>query len=91
MSRAKTVERIEMPFGLWTQVGLRNHALDWVPDPHAGGNFEGERGRPIVKYRKGKERKSIYIVSFRTKVHTKHSGMDHTVLPANNTMFDSLP
>jgi len=33
-----------------------------------------------------KERKSIYIAPFRTKVHTKHSGMDHTVLPANNTM-----
>jgi len=35
---------------------------------------------------KGKERKSIYIVPFCTKVHTKRSGMDHTVLPANNTM-----
>jgi len=35
---------------------------------------------------KGKERKSIYIAPFRTKVHTKRSGMDHTVLPANNTM-----
>jgi len=36
--------------------------------------------------RKGKERKSIYIAPFCTKVHTKRSGMDHTVLPANNTM-----
>jgi len=35
---------------------------------------------------KGKERKSIYIAPFCTKVHTKLSGMDHTVLPANNTM-----
>jgi len=35
---------------------------------------------------KGKERKSIYIAPFCTKVHTKRSGMDHTVLPANNTM-----
>jgi len=35
-----------------------------------------------VKERKGKERKSIYIAPFRTK----RSGMDHTVLPANNTM-----
>jgi len=34
----------------------------------------------------GKERKSIYIAPFWTKVHTKRSGMDHTVLPANNTM-----
>jgi len=30
---------------------------------------------------KGKERKSIYIAPFCTKVHTKRSGMDHTVLP----------
>jgi len=36
--------------------------------------------------RKGKERKSIYIAPSRTKVHTMRSGMDHTVLPANNTM-----
>jgi len=40
--------------------------------------------------RKGKKRKgkkSIYIALFRTKVHnTKRSGMDHTALPANNTM-----
>jgi len=36
--------------------------------------------------RKEKERKSIYIAPFCTKVHTKRSGMDHTVLPANNTM-----
>jgi len=35
---------------------------------------------------KEKERKSIYIAPFRTNVHTKRSGMDHTVLPANNTM-----
>jgi len=34
---------------------------------------------------KEKERKSIYIAPFCTKVHTKRSGMDHTVLPANNT------
>jgi len=35
---------------------------------------------------KEKERKSIYIAPFCTKVYTKRSGMDHTVLPANNTM-----
>ena len=35
---------------------------------------------------KGKERKSIYIAPFHTKVHTNRSGMDHTVLPANNAM-----
>jgi len=36
--------------------------------------------------KKEKERKSIYIAPFCIKVHTKRSGMDHTVLPANNTM-----
>jgi len=36
--------------------------------------------------KKGKERKSIYIAPFCTKVHTKRTGMGHTVLPANNTM-----
>ena len=30
-----------------------------------------------------KERKSIYIAPFCTEVHTKCSGMDHTVLPTN--------
>ena len=41
---------------------------------------------------KGKERKSIYIAPFCNKVHTKRSGMNRTVLPANNTMpaFPSL-
>jgi len=40
-----------------------------------------------TEYSKGKkERKSVYIAPFCTKVHTKRSGMDHTVLPANNTM-----
>jgi len=39
------------------------------------------------KERKGKEEYvSIYIAPFCAKVHTKRSGMDHTVLPANNTM-----
>ena len=28
---AKTAEPIEMPFGLWTQMGPRNHVLDGSP------------------------------------------------------------
>jgi len=44
------------------------------------------RQNPILGTVKGKERKSIYIAPFCTKVHTKRSGMDHTVLPANNIM-----
>jgi len=33
MSPAETAEPIDMPFGLWTRVGPRNHVLDGVPDP----------------------------------------------------------
>jgi len=40
--------------------------------------------------KKEKEKKSIYIAPFCTKVHTKRSGIDHTVLPANNTMTPFL-
>ena len=40
---------------------------------------------------KGKERKSIYIAPFCTKVYTKHSGMDHTVLPAKPLWHDLEP
>jgi len=51
VSPAKTAEPIEMPFGLWTLVGPRNHVLDGGPDPPMGrGNFEGERC-PLVKNR----------------------------------------
>jgi len=45
---AKTAAPIEMPFGLRTQVGPKNHVLDGGPDPTMGrGNFEGERGVPL--------------------------------------------
>jgi len=49
----------------------------------AGGTAPTSGG---LKERKEKERKSIYIAPFCTKAHTKRSGMDHRVLPANNTM-----
>jgi len=39
VSCAKTAELIEMPFGLRTQVGLRNHVLDRVEIPHRKGQF----------------------------------------------------
>jgi len=52
VSLAKTAEPIEMPFGLRTQVGPGNHLLDGDPYPALGRrNFEGGKGRPIVKYR----------------------------------------
>jgi len=43
VSPAKTAESIEMPLGLWTQVGQRNHVPDWGPDTILQmGNFEGK-------------------------------------------------
>ena len=33
VSCAKTAELIDMPYGLWTWVGQRNHVLDGDPDP----------------------------------------------------------
>ena len=48
VSPAKTAAPIMMPFGLRTQVGPRNHVLDWGTDPQMGsGNFEGGRGIPL--------------------------------------------
>jgi len=43
-------EPIEIPFGIRTQVGPKNHVLDGGPDPLMGrGKHEG-KGRPTVKY-----------------------------------------
>jgi len=43
-------EPIEMPFGLRTWVGPRNHILDGVMILHGKAELWG-KGRPIVKYR----------------------------------------
>ena len=40
---AKTAEPIEMPFGLWVRMGLRNRMLDGGPDPPREGAILGER------------------------------------------------
>jgi len=49
---AKMAEPIEMPFGLRTWLGPRDHVLDGGSDPPMGrGKFLGENGHPIVKYR----------------------------------------
>jgi len=46
VSPAKTAEPIEMPFGLWAQVGPKNHVLDGDTDLSMGrGNFWG-KSRP---------------------------------------------
>jgi len=41
VSRAKTAESIEMPFGVLTRVGKRNHVLDGAPMLQGRGNFWG--------------------------------------------------
>jgi len=52
VSPTKTAESLEMPFGLRSRVGPRNHVLDGGQHPPIRrGNFEGEMRRPIVKYR----------------------------------------
>ena len=49
---AKTTALIEMPFGLWPWMGLRNNILDGVhcPDPPWEEPILG-KGAPVVKYR----------------------------------------
>ena len=39
VSPAKTAESIEIPFGLRTRVGPKNHALDRGKMPHGKGQF----------------------------------------------------
>jgi len=52
VNAAKAAELTEMLFGLWTQVGPRNQALDGGPDPPMQrSNFKAEKGRPIAIYR----------------------------------------
>jgi len=43
-------------------------------------------GSTIAICTKEREKKSIYIVAFILRIVSKHSDMDHTVLPANYTM-----
>jgi len=40
-----------MPFGLKIRVRPGNHVLHGVQIPHGKGQFDGEKGHPIVKYR----------------------------------------
>jgi len=48
VSPAKTAEPIEVPFGLSTWVGPRDHALDGGSDPPwEGANFLGTMGVPL--------------------------------------------
>jgi len=47
VSPAKTAEAIELPFGLRTRVGPRNHVLHGVQLPHGKRPFWGETGEPL--------------------------------------------
>ena len=48
VSPAKMAALIELPFGLRTWVGPRNHVLDGGPDPPMGrGKFWGRNGLPL--------------------------------------------
>ena len=51
VSPAKTAEPIEMPFGLWTRIGPRNHVLDGIQVCRGKGQFPVDKGRFIVKHR----------------------------------------
>jgi len=44
----KMAELIEMPFGLWSLVGLKNHVLDGDPDPPCKWTGLMIKGRPTV-------------------------------------------
>jgi len=44
-------EPIEVPLGIWTQIGLRNIVLNECPDLHTGEQFWARVCRPIVMYR----------------------------------------
>jgi len=51
VSPAKTAAPVEMPFGLRTWVGPRNHVLDGGQMPHGKGRFfRGERASPCKVY-----------------------------------------
>jgi len=44
-------EPIEMLFGVWIWVNVRNHVLDGRPDSSCAGTILEEKGWPTVKYR----------------------------------------
>jgi len=73
----------ESHLGVFLEESHHCHSLDFHLDTIT--HYTRVHARKQAR-QKGKERKSIYIAPFCTKVHTECSGMDHTVLPASNTM-----
>ena len=51
VSCARTAELIEVPFGICTWVGLRNHILGGGLDPPGEGAIFGYISKPAVKHR----------------------------------------
>ena len=52
VSPGKKAKAIEMPFGqVQDSGGPKEPCIRWGPDPPWEGNFEGAKGRPIVKNR----------------------------------------
>jgi len=47
----KIVELIEVPLGMWKQIGQRNHVLSGGSDAPKGASDFGGIFEPIVKYR----------------------------------------
>ena len=54
LSCAKTDELIEMTFGMWNRVGIKNHVFSGDPEPPHSPEKKHftDMSRPIVKHRK---------------------------------------
>ena len=89
VSRAKTAEPIVTPFGLRTRVGPGNHTLDGGLDPIMGrGNFEGEKGHPIVKYM---DTRHSVVVYAKTAETTEIPFWLRTLVGQGNHVLDGGP
>jgi len=79
------------PNGSWNDMSLRDCITTGITQLHtrASSNLDTSAICSLQKYtakvRKGKE-EYLYSAFLTKVVHSKCSGMDHTVLPANNTM-----
>ena len=77
MSPAKTDEPIEMPFGLWSRVGPRNHTLGGGPDPQGKRHFRGCFAPLEVHCNKSAENGNILAVQYTYKLYNIHIYRQH--------------
>jgi len=75
-----------MPLGTEVGLGLNDSVLDGDPAPHPKKLHSRPLFGPCLLWPNGRP-SQLLLSSCCTKVPTKRSGMDHTVLPANNTML----